>query len=327
MFLKDTLKRGALVTAANWQVVIIQFVADALFKTLLAVPVAGGALLVVLIVGGSPSALLAMSMADILSTVTAVLLAHPAALAGFLAALAVVVAGGSLLMFLVKGGTVSVLIAAENAAGAIERPPLRRPAFQRAVCFSLERFTAGAERLFGRYVRLGVGLSCVYALSIAAALLVAFGPAGTDDWQGPAAVASAALAAWITLVNFVYLLFQIVIAMDDCTVAEAAPRVLHLLRARAPLVGSILAATLGLVLLATAASILATAALGLIAFVPLVGLAALPLQVIAWLLRGLVFQYIGLTALVAYARAYRGLRDATARPAAPVPFETTARRA
>ena len=54
-----------------------------------------------------------------------------------------------------------------------------------------------------------------------------------------------------------------------------------------------LAAILALMLMATGASILATAALGLIAFVPFVGLAALPLQVFAWLVRGVVFQFVG----------------------------------
>ena len=86
-------------------------------------------------------------------------------------------------------------------------------------------------------------------------------------------------------------------------------------------------ATLGLVLLTTAASILATAALGLIAFVPLVGLAALPLQLIAWLVRGVVFQYIGLTALVAYTRVRRSMVEAV-EARVPFPAETaTARRA
>ena len=47
-------------------------------------------------------------------------------------------------------------------------------------------------------------------------------------------------------------------------------------------------------MIATAASILATAGLGLIAWVPLVGLAVLPLQAAAWLLRGIVFEYLAL---------------------------------
>ena len=57
--------------------------------------------------------------------------------------------------------------------------------------------------------------------------------------------------------------------------------------------------------IATAASILATAGLGLIAFVPLVGLAVLPLQLAAWLVRGIVFEYLALAALGAYLSHYR----------------------
>ena len=59
------------------------------------------------------------------------------------------------------------------------------------------------------------------------------------------------------------------------------------------------------VIFATGASLLATAALGLIAFVPLVWLAVLPLQLMAWVLRGLVFQYIGLSSIGAYVKLYR----------------------
>jgi hypothetical protein len=316
---KDCLKRGALITAANWHVVLVQFVADALFKTLLAVPIVGGVFLVVLLIGGDPSDLLSLPLSDIIPTMASVLLAQPFALAAFLTAVLLVLCGGSLLMFLVKGGTVSVLIAAERTAGAIEHPPLRMPAFRRATSFTLERFTEGAARLFPRFVRLGIALMCVYAVSTAVSLIVVFGPGDQSQWEVVAAVASATLVIWITIVNFVYLLFQIVLAADHCTVRDAGRRVAKLLRQRLATVVVIFAATLGLVLLTTAASILATAALGLIAFVPLVGLAALPLQLIAWLVRGVVFQYIGLTALVAYARVYRSLSDASAG-AAPVPF-------
>jgi hypothetical protein len=303
--LKDCLKRGALVTAANWHVVIVQFVADALFKTLLAVPIVGGVFLVVLLIGGTPWDLLSMSWAEILPTMASVLLAQPIALAAFFLALALVVIGGSMLMFLVKGGTVSVLVAAERQAGAIEHPPLRLPAFHRATFFSLERFTVGAARLFPRYLSLGLWLMLFYALATVVSLAFVFGPREDEDWRVLAATASAALVAWITLVNFFYLLCQIVLAVEDCTVRDAAIRVVRLLRSHFRVVMSIFGATLGLVLLTTAASILATAALGLIGFVPLVGLAALPLQLIAWLMRGVVFQYIGLTALTAYARVYR----------------------
>jgi membrane protein implicated in regulation of membrane protease activity len=96
-----------------------------------------------------------------------------------------------------------------------------------------------------------------------------------------------------------------VIGSDDCGLMDAAARVVRLLRGRFPVIASIFGATLILIVLTTAASILATAALGLIAFVPFVGLAALPLQLIAWVVRGIVFEFVGLTALVAYLRVYR----------------------
>jgi hypothetical protein len=324
--IKDFLKRGALVTAANWHVVLVQFVADALFKTLIAVPVVGGVFLVVLLIGGDPSDLLSLPVSDVLPTMATVLLAQPFALAAFLVAVLLVLFGGSVLMFVVKGGTVAVLVAAERGAGAIEHPPLRLPAFHRATHFSLERFTDGAARLFPRYLRLGIWLMVVYALSTAASLALVFGPTNREHWQMFAALASAALVGWITVINFIYLLLQMVMAADDCSLAEAAKRVLKLLRARLRTVAAIFIATLGLVLLTTAASILATAALGLIAFVPLVGLAALPLQLIAWLVRGVVFQYIGLTALVSYARVYRGLRDGSLASGSPINFEAESAR-
>ena len=318
MSLKDCLKRGALVVAANAHVVAVQFVADALFKTLLAVPLVGGVFLAVLLIGGDPGELLDRPVAEIVPAMTAVLIAKPVALFAFLFAASVILIGGSMLMFLVKGGTVTVLVAAERSAGAIEHPPLRLPAFRRATQFSLERFTRGAGHLFRRYLTLGAWLMAIYGLSTAVSLALVFdAPATGQDRTLTAAAASVALVAWITVVNFVYLLFQVVIGADDAGVREAAGKIAQLLRAEPRRVASIFGATLGLVLLTTAASILATAALGLIAFVPLVGLAALPLQVIAWIVRGAVFQFIGLTALVAYLRVYRGVREGRLSGRAP----------
>ena len=60
-----------------------------------------------------------------------------------------------------------------------------------------------------------------------------------------------------------------------------------------------------MVVAAWLASALAWSGVGLIAFVPLVGLAVFPLQIAALLLRGLVFEYIGLTAMGAYVTLYR----------------------
>ena len=318
MSLKDCLKRGALIVAANWHVVVVQFVADVLFKTLLAVPVVGGVFLAVLLIGGNPSDLLALPVTQIVPSMASVLLAQPLALAAFVFAVALVVMGGSLLMFLVKGGTVTVLVAAERSAGAIEHPPLRLPAFRRATQFSLERFSGGALHLFPRYLTLGIWLMVIYLISTVVSLALVFDPETTDNWKLAAAIASLFLVAWITVVNFLYLLCQIVMAADDIGVRDASTRIVRLIRTAPRAVAEIFGATLGLALLTTAASILATAALGLIAFVPLVGLAALPLQLIAWLVRGIVFQYIGLTSLVAYLRVYRNMREGIPQPQSTV---------
>ena len=110
--------------------------------------------------------------------------------------------------------------------------------------------------------------------------------------------------------NFVYLLLQIVMAAEDCSVVSAIPLVGRLLRQRTRELGVVLAAILALMLMATGASILATTALGLIAFVPFVGLAALPLQVFAWLVRGIVFQFVGLTGVATYVRMHASLQTA-----------------
>ena len=308
--LKFALKRGALVTAANWQVVLVQFVADTLFKTLLAVPIVGGLVLVALVVGGDPFEMLRLEPSQIVSTMVGVLLAQPIALAAFLMALGLVLSGGSVLMFAIKAGSVTILLAGDRAAGAIEQPPLRMSALKQANLSNVERFTTGVRTLFSRYLRLGVGLTVVYALLAGGYMALVFGPPATAALAGPFAVtlASLGLILAVTLVNFIYLLLQIVIAAEDCGVLEAMPHVARLLRRRTKAMGQVLAAILALMLMATGVSVLATAALGLIAFVPFVGLAALPLQVFAWLVRGVVFQFVGLTGVATYVRLHRTLQ-------------------
>jgi hypothetical protein len=313
--LKFALKRGALVTAANWPIVLVQFVADTLFKTLLAVPIVGGVVLVALVVGGDPFDLLRREPGQIVSTMVGVLLAQPVALAAFLGALGLILVGGSILMFAVKAGSVTVLLAGDRAAGAIEQPPLRMSALEQANQVSIERVTTGIQSLFGRYLRLGVGLSVVYALCAGGYAALVFGTPLSQslDWPLLVGLASLTLIIVITLVNFIYLLLQIVVATEDCAVHEAIPHVARLLRRRGRDVGQVLAAILALMLMATGASILATAALGLIAFVPFVGLAAIPLQIFAWLVRGVVFQFIGLTGVATYLRLHRTLQLAGVR--------------
>jgi len=309
--LKLLLKRGALLAAANWPVIAIQFVATTTFQVLLAVPLIGAAILVAVLLGADLAELLRGSFRDIFARITSALLSEPVALAAFVIAFLVVLCGGSVLMFLVKGGTVDVLIAAHRAAGPIEREPIGIDALHAASRFTLERFTTGCARLFRPYLTVGLTLMAVYALSGAAYLaVVVYGyRAATDrfllvEWTFVAALLAALLVVWITLVNVLYLLIQIAIAADGGGVAKASLAVLRFIRSEFRELAAIFVVVFALVIVATFASALAWSGVGLVAFVPLVGLAVFPLQLAALLVRGLVFEYLGLTALGAYVTLY-----------------------
>jgi hypothetical protein len=301
--IKDVLKRGALVAAANWPIAIVQATADSLFKLLVAAPLIGGVFLVALVVGAEPIELMSLEWRQLATTIASTLLVRPAVLAAWLAALAVVLIGGSLFVFLVKGGTVGTMARGERHAGPIERPPLMADSLARASAFSVDLFIECAQSLFPRYARLGFALMTVYLISGSVYLTMLARTAG-NNW-GAAALLTAAFVSWITLVNLFYLLTQIVIAADDCSVGTATVRVATFLKRRSRAVGSVFLVVLGLVVLATGASVLATAALWLVGFVPFIGLAVLPLQLVAWVLRGLVFQFIALASVGAYLKIYR----------------------
>ena len=220
MNLKLLLKRGALLAAANWPIIAIQFVAQTTFQVLLAVPIVGAAVLVATLLGGDLADLLRGSLREMFTTIAGTLMSEPVALVAFMTAFTIVLLGGSMLMFLVKGGTVEVLLAAEGVAGPIELEPLTYDATIRQVTqFSLERFIAGCRRLFRRYLVLGGVLMVVYLISGGAYLaLIVYGYRATGDrfliigWTFIAALAAVPLVAWITLVNWMYLLLQIAMA-------------------------------------------------------------------------------------------------------------------
>jgi hypothetical protein len=310
--LKAALKRGALITAANWPLVAVQFIAEATLKLLLAVPVIGGLFLAVLLLGGEAEELLAGDVRDIVAAVFANLRANPVAFAAFALACLLVLLGGSALTFVVKAGTVALLAEAEATAGPIERPPLRLESLRRINRVHIDPFLDHCKRCWRRYIRLGGCLLLAYTVTALAYLAFIVGGYALAEntpvllgWTIVAALASSALVVWITLINLVYLLIQMVIAVEDISVRQAAHRVVAFLKAGLREVAAIFGIVLLLVALATVASVLATAGLSLIAFVPLVGLAVIPLQVAAWLLRGFVFQYLALTALGGYLAQYR----------------------
>ena len=125
------------------------------------------------------------------------------------------------------------------------------------------------------------------------------------SWTFVAALSAVLLVLWITVVNLVYLLMQMAIAAEGVGILEASRHVVAFARTQTRSLGGIFIVVLAMVVGATLASALAWSGVGLIAFVPLVGLAVFPLQIAALLIRGLVFEYIGLTALGAYLTLYR----------------------
>ena len=310
--LKATLKRGALIAAANWPLVAVQFVAESTLKLLLAVPVVGGIFLVVLLLGANADELLAGDVRDIVAAVFAAMRHNLAAFVAFSLAFGVVLLGASALTFVVKGGTVSLLAEAEAVAGPIERPPVRLPALRRANVVAIDPFLQGCERLWKRYVRLGAMLLAVYGVT--AIVYLGFVVGGWSlvgntgvllGWTMAAALASSVLVVWITLVNFFYLLVQMVMAVEDIGVRSGMRRAFHFVRTTLREIAGIFGVVLLLATMATVASIIATAGFGLINLIPILGLAVLPLQIAAWLVRGFVFQYLALAALGAYLTHYR----------------------
>ena len=312
MNLKPLLKRGALVAAANWPTICIQFAAETMFQALLAVPIVGAAILAAALLGGDTGELLRGSLRDAFTTIAGTLMSEPVALVAFIASFAIVLLGGSVLMFLVKGGTVDVLLAAEATAGPIEHDPLTyENVVQEAACFTLDRFLAGCRRLFRRYLTLGLALMLVYAVTGGAyATFVVYcyravaGRLLIIEWTVIAAVAAAVLVGWITFVNWLYLLLQIVVATEDMTLTAAIATMARFIRSEFRELAGIFGVIFGVIVASTLASALAWSGVGLIAFVPLVGLAVFPLQIGALVLRGIVFEYIGLSALSTYAALY-----------------------
>jgi len=310
--LKLTLKRGALVAAANWPLTIVQAVADSLFKLLVAAPLFGGIFLVALVVGAEPVTLLSLEWRDLATTIAASLLSKPIVLLAWIAALGVVIGGGSLFVFLIKGGAVSIMVRGDRRAGPVEQPPLLPEVIAQASAFSMDSFIEGASALFPTYARLGLLLMAIYLASGTGFLVLVAALRSAGEGWGLAALATAAFVAWITLINLLYLLTQIVVASDGCSLTTGIARAIAFVRRERRTVGGVFVVVLAMVLLATGASILATTALGLIAFVPLFGFIFLPLSLLAWVLRAVVFQYIGLSSIGAYLKLYREANPAFA---------------
>ena len=85
-------------------------------------PIIGAAILVAVLLGADLADLLQGSLRDIFTTIASTLMSEPVALVAFVTAFTLVLLGGSVLMFAVKGGTVDVLLAAQRG-GRADRAP------------------------------------------------------------------------------------------------------------------------------------------------------------------------------------------------------------
>jgi hypothetical protein len=302
-----------LITAANWPLVIVEFVADSLYKAALGVPIVGGAIMVAALLGDDLGDLLSRGLRSAAGTVLASLTGAPVALAAFATAVAVVGIGGAIVMFLLQAGSIAILVKGERLApvelntGSIRVEPMRL-----AHQSHLEVFLDGVGRFGRRLTLLGGWLVVAYVLVFSGyfgGLLAVYRIAAGAEWISAfplaALLATSAVVVMIAAVNLLYLLTQIIVVAEDCGLGDAARLLRRFLLHDARQVAGVFGVILTVVVLGTAASLVATAGLGLIAWVPFAGLAVLPLQAAAWLARGLVFQFIDLTALTAYLAQYR----------------------
>jgi hypothetical protein len=314
--LRAALKRGALVALANWPIVAAEFAAESLYKLALVVPVVGGAFMVAVLLETEVEPLFGDGLRAAADVVVSSLAAAPAALAFFLAAIGLVACGGLVLLSLVKLSTLAVLVRAEHAADDIERAPVRPATIRRAASAELGLVLGALPRFAGRATRLALISSLAYLLAFGGYLGVMAGgfralggSSWTAAWPLLVLLSTSTIVVTITLLNLCVDVLRVIIVHDDCGVRAALARLRAFLMTDARQVVGIFGVVAALYALAAAGAVLAAAALTLVAWVPLVGLAVVPLQAAAWLLRGLAFQYLELTARSAYLTQYRRFMD------------------
>lgn len=311
--LRSSLKRGALIAAANWPLILIEFVALSVFQSALTVPALGGAFVVAVLAQADVAALLGQGLRPTLALVAAALFDSPVTLWAFLAAVGVVAVGGVVVLSVVQAGSAALLVEGDRRAPeTLHRPPQRWAAMQRAHAYSPEAFFDGIRLHGRRFVVLGLWGCAAYTLVGAVATGLAGGAlmlSGRAGWAGlwPLALTMGIAVGVViaSVVNLVWTLVQVAVATDGCRLRVALVRVRAFLLSDARQVAGIYGVVLSVTVAATATSILATAGLALVAWVPIVGLVVVPLQIAAWLVRGIVFHYVDLAAWAAYQSQFR----------------------
>jgi hypothetical protein len=311
LLLRAAIKRGFLMVAANWPIVLIDFTVESIARLALMLPVIGGALMVTAVAGSDLRTLLAGGLFETADVVIGSLTSAPLALVAFLVAVAIVAVGGEAIQFVVKAGTLAVIVRADRNAGEIQRLPLRADSLRRARTFQLDLLVDAGRRFARRGLVLSLWLGLAYAVVGAFYLgLVSRGVPEIESvwmpaWSALVLGATSAAIVAIGVANLFYTLLRVVIVTDDCAISTAVRRLAQFAIEDARQVIGVFAAIGGIELVAAAVALLATAALAPIAYVPFLGLLVLPLQAALWLLRALLFESLSLASVAAYQTQYR----------------------
>ncbi len=314
--LRAALTRGALLVAANWPIVLVDFGVESLYKLAVSVPVFGGALMAGALAHADLRSVVADGVGPTANLVLGALAGSPVALAAFLGALAIAAIGGEVLMFIVKAGTLAIVVEADRDAGEIQEETLGTEVLMRASRFRLDAVVAAARHFTPRAVTLALGLGAIYLVvglgyvAIVMPSLWAPNAWWAASWPVLVVFATSAAVVSIEAADLAYDLLRVIVISDDCSVRAAMQRLRRFVIDDARQVIGIFSVMAALVLLAAAASLLATAGLAPVAYMPIVGLTIVPLQAAVWLFRGLLFEALSLASLSAYQTQYRRFSSA-----------------
>ena len=310
--MRQLLTRGLLLTVANWPVVAMQWLAEAVFQACLALPVFGVAVVGAMVFAGRLPELLSGDTRALLAMLVTALINQPVTLTVFAVAFGLALLGGSTLLIAVKAGSLSVLVQAD-AVGATSTPSgWRMTTLRQLRTFSVPLFWAGMRLRGRRFLQLAAWLALVYALvgtlyvvGIVTGYQWADEGRWHDLWTRAVAASTVLLFLAVTAVNVFYLLMQIALASEPIGLRLALRRVRGFVRARVGVLTALfLAVSFGLALAWIASAVLWTG-VGLVAVLPVVGIAMVPLQLVGWAVRGVVFEFITVVAMSVYVALYR----------------------
>jgi hypothetical protein len=310
--LRAALRHGVLVATANWPLVLIHFVLQSVYRLGLSVPILGGAVMVAAIVGAEPASMVGDGLQGTADLVIGALATAPLALMSFFVALAVVGIGGQAVVFALGIGALTVVVRSERRVADLEQLPFDGESLRAASAFDLETVYAGVAH-FGRralVVAAWLGgfylvVGAIYLAVLVFGLTIAVRWSWVPAWPLLVFLSTAVGVVAISAVNLASDILQVIIVTDDCSVGTAARRLRRFVIEDSRQVVGIFGVMGVLVIVATALSVFAAAGLAVAAWMPFISLVVVPLQAAAWLVRGLVFQYVELSALAAYQTQYR----------------------